>query len=81
MMILEFNIMDNVMPVIALVAVVTIAFLYIRKDHNAENKEHLKNLEDEYLYDPETGEKFTLEEVESKSFPHPILTELKQMKR
>ena len=68
-MILGFNIMDNVMPVIVLVAVVTIAFLYIRKDHNAENKEHLKNLEDEYLYDPETGEKFTLEEVESKGFP------------
>ena len=42
MMILEFNIMDNVMPVIALVAVVTIAFLYIRKDHNAEMIEHLK---------------------------------------
>ena len=69
MMILAFNIMDNVMPVIALIAVVIIAFLFIRKDYNAENKEHLKNLEDEYLYDPETGEKFTLEEVESKGFP------------
>jgi len=61
--------MDNAIPLIALLAVVAIVILYLRKDYNAENKEHLKSLEDEYLYDPETGEKFTLEEVESKGFP------------
>lgn len=68
-MILEFNIMDNAVPLIVLTAVVAIVILYLRKEHKTESNEHLENLEDEYLYDAETGKKYTLEEAESIGFP------------
>ncbi|MCD6065311.1 MAG: hypothetical protein K0S33_137 [Bacteroidetes bacterium] len=57
--------MIEIAALASLAIIVTITIVSLRRDRKSQDKIHLKNLDNELLYEPKTGVSYTLDEVES----------------
>ncbi len=69
--------MENILPLAVLALVVALFVWYVTRGYRAEKDKYRKNLEDEFLYDPATGKKYTLEEAQTTGFPAENLNRVK----